>query len=147
MGWLHTTASLGPWKGWQAGVVMFSPGFPCRRRNGSRDRAGEDVNISQVPCLAGMRGGVKPEARSEHQFLQEPTVTGKKMCLRLGLIFFSAIAFLQRDEAHVQTPFFIYRSVFSDSVRRSLNSEWLNYLHCFSAALLCFYQNAQKCIS
>lgn len=78
VGWLHTTASLGPWKGWQAGVMMFSPGFPCRKRNGSRDRAGEDVNISQVPCLAGMRGGVKPEARSEHQFLQEPTMTGEK---------------------------------------------------------------------
>lgn len=62
--------------------------------------------------------GVKPETHSEHQFLQEPTMTGeKKMCLRLGLIFFSAIAFLQRDETHVQTPFFIYRGVFSDSVK------------------------------
>lgn len=126
---------------------MVSPGFPCGSSSGGRDRAGEGVNISQVPCLAGMQGGVKAEAHSEHQFLQEPTITAEKMCLRLGLIFFSAIAFLQRDEAHVQTLFFIYRGVFSDSVKRSLNSEWLNYLHCFSAALLCFYQNAQKCIS
>lgn len=48
----------GPEKAGQAGEVMFSSDFPCTRRNGSSDRAGEDVNISQVPCLAGMQGGL-----------------------------------------------------------------------------------------
>lgn len=46
--WLYTTASRDPWKGWQAGTVMFSPGFPCGRRNESRDRVGEDVTQAVV---------------------------------------------------------------------------------------------------
>lgn len=50
--WLHTTASPDPWKGWQAGTVKFSPGFPRGRRNESRDRVGEDVARAVVNWCA-----------------------------------------------------------------------------------------------